>query len=87
MLSKKLKPMWTKFKNLELLQKSFFGIVFLYAIIALFYFLNRSPGGDEMLFISDLELIKNKGWIRAIEKNISIISLSNIINIKKLYST
>lgn len=72
MLSKKLKPMWTKFKNLELLQKSFLGIVFLYAIIALFYFLNRSPGGDEVLFISDLELIKNKGWIRAIEKNISI---------------
>lgn len=72
MLSQKLKPMWTKFKSLELLQKSFLSVVFLYAIMALFYFFNKSPGGDEMLFISDLELIKNKGWIRAIEKNISI---------------
>lgn len=72
MLLQKLELMLTKFKDLQLLEKSFLGIVFIYTIIALFYFLNRSPGGDEMLFISDLELIKNDGWISAIEKNISI---------------
>ena len=72
MLYQKLELMLTKFKVLPLLQKSFLGIVFIYSIIALYYFLQKSPGGDEMLFIADLELIKKEGWMHAIEKNISI---------------
>jgi len=34
--------------------------------------MNSPVGGDEVLFISDLELIKKMGWIEAIRKNISI---------------
>jgi hypothetical protein len=47
--------------------------VLAYFLMSVFYFLNKTPGsGDESLFISDLDLIKDKGWIYAIEKNISI---------------
>ncbi|PKP09594.1 MAG: hypothetical protein CVU08_14220 [Bacteroidetes bacterium HGW-Bacteroidetes-3] len=45
----------------------------LYSIIAAYYFLNKpAGGGDESLFLADLELINNEGWIEAIKQNISI---------------
>lgn len=44
-----------------------------YLFFGLYYFLNLPiGGGDESLFLSDLQLIKNIGWQEAIEKNISI---------------
>lgn len=43
-----------------------------YFFIAIFYFMNLPTGGDEFLFLSDLQLIKNGGWYDAIAKNISI---------------
>lgn len=48
-------------------------VVVLYFFIAFFYFFNVPQGsGDEALFISDLQLIKDAGWYEAIVKNISI---------------
>lgn len=50
----------------------YFSVV-IYFLMSTVYFLSSVPGsGDELLFISDLDLIKDKGWIYAIEKNISI---------------
>lgn len=47
--------------------------IIVYSIIALYYFLGKpAGGGDEALFISDLDFIKNQGWIAAVKKGISI---------------
>ena len=62
--------MITKFEIV--IKNIFLIIVFFYFLISSFYFLQVLPGGDETLFISDLEMIKSKGWFVAIEKNISI---------------
>ncbi|NDP28795.1 MAG: hypothetical protein GZ087_15440 [Flavobacterium sp.] len=43
-----------------------------YLFVAFFYFMNLHPSGDELLFLSDLQLIKNVGWDDAIVKNVSI---------------
>ncbi len=48
-------------------------ITIVYLFVGLYYFMNLPiGGGDESLFISDLQLIKNIGWQEAIVKNISI---------------
>jgi hypothetical protein len=59
-------------KIIKYIKIVFIGFAVLYSIIATYYFLNKPSGGDETLFISDLELIKNEGWIAAIKKSISI---------------
>lgn len=43
-----------------------------YLFIAIFYFMSLPTGGDEFLFLSDLQLIKEVGWFDAIAKNVSI---------------
>jgi len=44
-----------------------------YLLLALYYFLSKqSGGGDEALFLNDLQLILNSGWSAAIQKGISI---------------
>jgi hypothetical protein len=48
-------------------------IVIVYLFVGAYFFMNLPiGGGDESLFISDLQLIKNVGWQEAIIKNISI---------------
>jgi hypothetical protein len=48
-------------------------IAIVYMFVGLYYFMNLPiGGGDESLFISDLQLIKKIGWQEAIVKNISI---------------
>lgn len=48
-------------------------IAIIYLFVGVYYFMNLPMGGgDESLFISDLQLIKNVGWQEAIVKNISI---------------
>ncbi len=44
----------------------------LYLFVGAFYFMNLPIGGDEFLFLSDLQLIKNTGWYNAIIQNVSI---------------
>ena len=45
----------------------------IYTLLSGYYFLSRPVGGgDEGLFISDLQLIQTEGWWAAIEKGISI---------------
>ena len=47
--------------------------VVLYALLSGYYFLTKpAGGGDESLFISDLQLIQTDGWVTAISKGISI---------------
>lgn len=53
------------------------GILFKYSVVAYlfvaaYYFISLPTGGDEFLFVSDLQLVKNVGWQEAIVKNISI---------------
>ncbi|MEM7086958.1 MAG: hypothetical protein AAF489_12290 [Bacteroidota bacterium] len=44
-----------------------------YLLLALYYFLSKQAGGgDEALFLSDLQLIASSGWSAAIQKGISI---------------
>lgn len=44
-----------------------------YLLLALYYFLSKQAGGgDEGLFLSDLQLIADSGWSAAIQKGISI---------------
>ncbi len=58
------------FKQLKIV---FIIITVLYGIIAAYYFLNKpAGGGDEGLFMADLDLINNEGWMEAIKQNISI---------------
>jgi hypothetical protein len=60
-------------KILQHIKTIFICCTVLYSMIAVFYFLNKPVGGgDESLFISDLELINNEGWIAAIKKGVSI---------------
>jgi hypothetical protein len=48
-------------------------ITLAYLIVGAYYFISLpTGGGDETLFVSDLQLIKNVGWQEAIVKNISI---------------
>jgi hypothetical protein len=48
-------------------------IVVVYLFVGAYYFISLPTGeGDETLFVSDLQLIKNVGWQEAIVKNISI---------------
>lgn len=48
-------------------------IVIIYLFVGAYYFIYLPMGGgDESLFISDLQLLKNAGWYEAVEKNISI---------------
>lgn len=48
-------------------------IVIVYLIVAFYYFMQLPKGGgDESLFILDLQLIKTAGWFQSIVKNISI---------------
>ncbi len=57
----------------HILKRFFFVAVSIYAILVAIYILKIPAGrGDEALFVSDLNLIHNKGWIDAITKNISI---------------
>lgn len=44
----------------------------LYLFVAFYYFMSLPVGGDEFLFISDLQLIKSVGWYNAIMQNVSI---------------
>ena len=60
----------SSFKKYALL--AFRAILCCYAIVAGTYFLSKPPAGDELLFIQDLVLIEQQGWIAAIEKGISI---------------
>lgn len=49
-------------------------ITILYLFVATFYFMGLPRGrGDESLFLSDLQLIKNIGWYESIVKNVSIL--------------
>ncbi|WP_396187061.1 hypothetical protein [Flavobacterium sp.] len=53
------------------------AVLFKYSTIAYFflsfyYFMSLPTGGDEPLFLSDLQLINNVGWYDAIAKNVSI---------------
>ncbi len=58
-------------KSLRFLFK---GIVLIYTVVATIYFLKKPAGsGDELLFINDLLLVHQQGWIAAIEKGISIL--------------
>lgn len=50
----------------------FFSLAIPYFLVATYYYIMRPAGGDEAGFIADLLLIKNEGWITAIERNISI---------------
>lgn len=59
-------------KIIKYIKIIFICVAVLYSIIAAYYFLSKPVGGDESLFISDLELINNEGWIAAIKKGISI---------------
>lgn len=44
-----------------------------YLVLAFYYFLSKPVGGgDEALFLADLQLISSEGWIAAIKKGISI---------------
>lgn len=43
-----------------------------YFFVAIFYFMSLPTGGDELLFLSDLQLIKSVGWYDAIVQNVSI---------------
>lgn len=55
------------------LEKGFIGLAILYFFLTTYYFLRLpATGGDELLFLYDLDLIKDQGWVKAIEKNISI---------------
>ncbi len=48
--------------------------VLFYVVFTTIYIINIPEGrGDEQLFINDLNLINNKGWLIAIKKNISIL--------------
>lgn len=61
------------YKTIEKTSTLFKYIAILYVFVSVYYFMNLpSGGGDESLFISDLQLIKNMGWHGAIVKNISI---------------
>ncbi|GGD84743.1 hypothetical protein [Planktosalinus lacus] len=52
---------------------SFFILLLIYLGVSTYFFLNRPVGaGDESLFINDLILIKEIGWIEAIKESISI---------------
>jgi hypothetical protein len=44
----------------------------LYLFVAAYYFMSLPTGGDEFLFLSDLQLIKSVGWCDAIVQNVSI---------------
>ncbi|MEM7186730.1 MAG: hypothetical protein AAF466_08740 [Bacteroidota bacterium] len=47
--------------------------VLAYLLLSFYYFLGKPVGGgDEALFIADLELIRTSGWSAAIEKGISL---------------
>lgn len=62
-----------KFKGFKTLQKFFLVLVVIYAVVAIYFFISRpAGGGDEILFISDLQLIKENGWLKSIQKNVSI---------------
>ncbi len=57
----------------RIVETVFFITVGLYFLVSIYFGLNRTAGsGDELLFIRDLSLIKESGWIVAIEKGISI---------------
>lgn len=43
-----------------------------YLFLTLFYYMSLPAGGDEFLFVSDLQMIQNEGWYDAIAKNVSI---------------
>ena len=54
----------------KILKLSFRFLSVFYFIITAFYFLKGTiGGGDELLFLGDLEIIREFGWYRAIEKN------------------
>ena len=56
----------------EIVRVLFKYIVVVYLFVGAYYFINLPSGGDESLFVCDLQLIKNIGWEGAIVKNISI---------------
>jgi len=55
---------------LEILLKIF--IVVFFIELSYYHTLNPAGSGDEILFINDLNFIKNHGWIAAIEKSIAV---------------
>ncbi|MFC0605129.1 hypothetical protein [Winogradskyella pulchriflava] len=57
----------------HIFSKTLLVITIIYALIGAYFMLNLSIGsGDEQLFISDLNFINKEGWIKAIEKGISL---------------
>lgn len=62
-----------KVKDFSKVQKLFLTFFVFYVLVATYFFLSRpAGGGDEILFISDLQLVKENGWLQSIQKNISI---------------
>lgn len=62
-----------KLKDFNKVQKLFMIFVLIYVSVATYFFISRpAGGGDEILFINDLQLIKENGWLKAIQKNVSI---------------
>jgi len=43
-----------------------------YFLVSFIYFIQLPPAGDEPVFIADLDLVLTKGWIAAIENQISV---------------
>ncbi len=57
----------------KLFHTIFLVVMGVYLMLNGFYFLSKpAGGGDESLFLSDLALINDQGWISAIEKGISV---------------
>lgn len=62
-----------KVKDFNKVQKLFLILVLFYVLVATYFFISRpAGGGDEILFIHDLQFIKENGWLRSVQKNVSI---------------
>lgn len=62
-----------KVEDFNKVQKLFLILVLFYVLVATYFFISRpAGGGDEILFISDLQFIKENGWLKSIQKNVSI---------------
>jgi hypothetical protein len=62
-----------KVKDFNKLQELFLIIVLLYTLVATYFFISRpAGGGDELLFIKDLQSVKENGWLISIQNSVSI---------------
>lgn len=60
-------------RDLGKMQKLFLVLVLFYVLVATYFFIFGPAGaGDETLFISDLQFVKENGWLKSIQKNVSI---------------